>query len=434
MIKLSDTQIKKIAIIAAAIYAAFILVVLLVLVINGKTTRQNREAQTTSVTKSLFEEEKAEVPQSWENEAPPTTQPEEQKAADKEAAAPVADKEPPPKAKPEEKPADKPADKPAAPEEKNTKTETPKDAPASQAPPAAQPERQAVALPEKAALPAAVQSTWQKFARPFDQQDVRPRIALIILDMGMASATTQSAIQDLPGAVSLAFSSLAPSLEADMLKARAAGHEMILTVPMEPNNYPQNDPGPGSLLVALPDAENNARLQRAMARTDGYVGIMPNMGEKFVTVENKMSSVLEAIQKEGLMIVDGTQAADSVIPALSRLIRVPFARVDGVIDAAARNALDVQLQSLESKARDRGQIVIAIKPYPVIFEKLATWIQTLDKKGIVLAPVSAVTSSFERVPVKKGAQTENVDPAAAMAPVAPANDKADSVASPAKAP
>ncbi len=232
-----------------------------------------------------------------------------------------------------------------------------------------------------------------KYARPFNQQDVRPRIALIIADMGMAAAATQSATQDLPGEVTLAFSSLAPNIESDMAKASAAGHEMLLSVPMEPVNYPQNDSGPNSLLVALPDPENVARLQHALARSQGFVGVIPYMGEKFVLAEEKLAPVMDELRRDNLLIVDSTMTEQSRIPPLARMAKLPYARSDVLIDAAARDALDAQLANLENIARKNGHVVAIIKPYPIAFEKLAAWVQTLEGKGLVLAPASAVTSA-----------------------------------------
>jgi polysaccharide deacetylase 2 family uncharacterized protein YibQ len=92
------------------------------------------------------------------------------------------------------------------------------------------------------------------------------------------------------------------------------------------------------------------------------------------------------------MIVDGTMIGSSMIPPLARLVKIPFARADMMIDSAARTAIDAQLATAEAIAQERGQVTVVIKPYPVTFEKLVAWITTLDAKNMILAPVSAVTS------------------------------------------
>jgi polysaccharide deacetylase 2 family uncharacterized protein YibQ len=393
---LSASQKRNAIIGGVGLFAVIALLVWGMLWVNRVTTVQNRDAQATSVTVSLVEK-KAEVPQSWQEEEKPA-EPEAEVAVPApapKAMPPVVEQESQPEVKPvEEVPVTEKAPEPKPAEEavQVTKPEE-QQSPVAEMP-AAPVQEQPVAEPSPVTppVPPAALPLWQKYARPFDLADTRPRIALIITDMGMAAASTQAAIQDTPGAVTLAFSALAPNIEADMLKARAAGHEMLLAVPMEPDNYPQNDAGPNSLLVSLQDADNVARLNRSLSRSDGYVGIIPVMGEKFVTFEKKLAPVIDVLRKETLIAVDSTMVGASMIPPLARLVKIPFARADLLIDSAARGAIDDQLAMAEAMAQERGQVTIIVKPYPIIFEKLAAWIATLDAKNMILAPVSAVTS------------------------------------------
>jgi polysaccharide deacetylase 2 family uncharacterized protein YibQ len=48
--------------------------------------------------------------------------------------------------------------------------------------------------------------------------------------------------------------------------ARAKGHELLLQVPMEPFDYPNNDPGPRTLLTSLANEQNVNRLHWLMSR------------------------------------------------------------------------------------------------------------------------------------------------------------------------
>jgi polysaccharide deacetylase 2 family uncharacterized protein YibQ len=362
--------------VALIVYVAVIAAVVAWLSANSKDTIQRREAQSPSATVNL-PGKTPEVPPSWQAPAPP----------------------PPAMPPPVTPPAVAPEAKPEAPAPEQTKAPEPaKPEPAK--PDAAKPE--AAASPVAAPLPPAVTTNpdaapppqkWQKYARPFDQKDTRPRIGLIIADLGMASTATQAAIQDLPGEVTLAFSSAAPDIEGWLAKSRAAGHENILTIPMEPDNYPQNDPGPNTLLLSLPDKDNVSRIRWAMARGDGYVAVTPYMGEKFVTDEQKLVPVLDVVREQQIMVLDGTMNKDSLIAPLSRLGHIPFVRSDMVIDAAASSqAIDTQLDALEKLARAKGQAIGVALPYPVTFDKLKDWIAGLGKKGIVLAPLTAMAS------------------------------------------
>ena len=56
-------------------------------------------------------------------------------------------------------------------------------------------------------------------------------------------------------------------------RARREGHEVLLQAPMEPFGYPDNDPGPQTLLTSLTPEQNIERLYWLMSRFHGYVGI-----------------------------------------------------------------------------------------------------------------------------------------------------------------
>lgn len=360
----------------------------------GEDTLQRRRAVTPFADFWLVEKPVEKAPASWQET--PKEEPVKQEAKAEEVAPeakpeqateqPVAEK-----AEAEKPVAEQPAQTPI-PEKTEPAAKTETEAPAStEAAPQAE-QQPVAAMPEAKALPVA-KPAWQKFARSFDATQAQPRIGLVIGNLGLARSATQAAIQDMPGDVTLAFSSLSPDIETNVASARAAGHEVLLGVPMEPDNYPQNDPGPNALLVQSPNDENVKRLQWALARSEGYVGVMPMMGEKFVTQEDKLVPVLQTLKQEGLLFLDATGVKASTVAPLSRLARMPFARGDIKIDAsAARNAIDAQLIALEQLAREHGQAIGVALPYPVTFEKLKAWIATLEEKGLVLAPVTALVS------------------------------------------
>jgi len=232
---------------------------------------------------------------------------------------------------------------------------------------------------------------WQVYARPFDPNDKRPRIALIIGGLGQSSAATEAAIQRLPGAVTLAYTAYARNLPQWVDLSRAAGHEVLLTLPMEPVGYPANDPGPHTLLVSLSEAENRARLTWLMSRFAGYSGVVNLMGSRFTTEAGALKPVLDELNKRGLLFVDSRSSLSSVAGKMAGEIKLPRAVNNRFIDTkAARPEIDKRLEELEQIARSEGVAVGIGAPYPVTIERITQWVQQLDGKGIALAPVSAV--------------------------------------------
>lgn len=92
---------------------------------------------------------------------------------------------------------------------------------------------------------------WQVYARRFDQADRRPRVALVIAGLGLDAEASRAAIAQLPAAVTLGFSPYAHELPNWIGAARQAGHEVLLGLPLEPADFPREDPGPGTLLTSL---------------------------------------------------------------------------------------------------------------------------------------------------------------------------------------
>jgi hypothetical protein len=122
---------------------------------------------------------------------------------------------------------------------------------------------------------------WRAYARPFAAPTGQPRVAVVVEGLGMSEAVTKAAIDTLPGAVTLSFVAYTHDLQGALARARAAGHEVLVEMPMEPYDYPQNDPGPSTLRTDLTPTQNIARLEEVLAHGSGYIGIMNYLGAKF---------------------------------------------------------------------------------------------------------------------------------------------------------
>ena len=109
-------------------------------------------------------------------------------------------------------------------------------------------------------------------------------IAIVIGGLGVSAAVTQQAMEKLPGPVTFAFSPYGTDVDRLVDQcARADGHEVLLQAPMEPFDYPDNDPGPQTLLTSLSPDQNLDRLYWLMSRFQGYVGVANYMGARFTS-------------------------------------------------------------------------------------------------------------------------------------------------------
>jgi polysaccharide deacetylase 2 family uncharacterized protein YibQ len=231
---------------------------------------------------------------------------------------------------------------------------------------------------------------WQVYARPFDRSDRRPRIAIVIVGLGLAMPDTQAAIERLPPATTLAFNPYAGELPDWLQKARGAQHEVLLTVPMEPVDYPREDPGPETLLTALTPRQNLDRLEWTMGRAAGYVGLTNLMGSRFLTAATELKPILEVIKGRGLLFLETRAANQTAVAALGQELALPQAVSDRDLDSTLSPAgIDQALAELEPIARRKGSAIGTGSPYPLTIDRLVAWAGALESKGLVLAPLSA---------------------------------------------
>ena len=216
-----------------------------------------------------------------------------------------------------------------------------------------------------------------------------PVVAIVVGGLGVGAAKTTDAIMKLPPAVTLAFTPYGADPAKLAERARAQRHEILLQVPMEPFDYPDNDPGPQTLLTTLTPEQNLDRLHWHFSRFQGYAGIANFMGARFTATDSVMQPIIREAAKRGLGYLDDGSSPRSTAPSLTTAQAVPFAKADFTIDAVPTSAeIDRALVKLETLAKERGQAVGVASALPISIERLAAWIKTLDGRGIMLVPLT----------------------------------------------
>jgi polysaccharide deacetylase 2 family uncharacterized protein YibQ len=229
------------------------------------------------------------------------------------------------------------------------------------------------------------------YSAPGPRDASKPRIALIVTDMGMMARNTRRAIAEMPPEVTFAFSPYAPNLIEWGEEARRTGHEVLLMIPMEPENYPQNDPGPLSLLTSYSTRENVGMLKASLGTFTGYVGIINHMGSRFTAAADSLRPVLDELQTRGLMIVDSRASQFSRAINMARAIGLPSAYNNRYVDDnLSLEAIAAELTELENYARASGSAVGVAHNYPVTINAVNRWAAGLEARGIVLVPVTSV--------------------------------------------
>lgn len=232
------------------------------------------------------------------------------------------------------------------------------------------------------------------YARPF-APTARPMIGIVMTGVGIGARGTSDAIARLPGEVTLAFAPYGRDLENQVLRARRDGHEILLQVPMEPQDYPDSDPGPHTLKAQAPLRENIERLHWLMSRFQGYIGLTNFMGGRLMAETGPYGGLLEEINRRGLMFLDDGTAPQGKTADIGSRIGLPVLVADRVHEASGK-PLETLLREAEDLARRNGRAILTVPALPANIEKLVAWERGLAAREIVLAPISAILERARR--------------------------------------
>jgi uncharacterized protein len=233
------------------------------------------------------------------------------------------------------------------------------------------------------------QAAWLRNARPLADTKSLPAVAIVIDDLGLGAQFTRQAIA-LDGAVTLALMTYADHLSEWTGAARAAKHELLVHVPMQPING-KIDPGPKALTVGMSQAEILDRLRWGLGRMDGYVGINNHMGSRFTQDRAGMAVVMAEVKARGLLFLDSVTIGRTVGPATAAPMRVPFAERNVFLDDVATVAgVSRQIAVLEQVARKHGTAIAIGHPHPATLDVLAQWLPKAVSRGIAVVPLTSV--------------------------------------------
>ena len=218
-----------------------------------------------------------------------------------------------------------------------------------------------------------------------------PRIAIFVSGMGLSDAATRAAIKKMPPAVSLAFVPYGASVAASVAAAKAAGHEVLLQVPMQSGEGPS--PGPHALRADESSGAATQDLAWLMGRFDGYDGVANLLGAPVTGDAKAMNAILKAVASRGMFYLDDGTSRRSLGPSLAAGLGVPALVCDVILDATADPAVvRGNLDTLASIARGKGSAIGMASGLPDHLAAIARFAAGLGAQGITLVPVSALVA------------------------------------------
>jgi hypothetical protein len=219
------------------------------------------------------------------------------------------------------------------------------------------------------------------------------RIAIIVGGLGLSQTGSNYAIDKLPEDITLGFAGNGNSLQRWMQSARRNGHEIILQVPFEPFDYPNNNPGRGTLVTTNDPVSNLGLLHEAMGRITNYTGIGNFMGGRFLSDPEALEPVMRDVARRGILFFDDGTSSRSLTETFSKTLGVPFVAADIVLDVKPQKGEVLQkLDDLERIARRNGFAVGTASAFTDSVDAIAEWSNEAKARGIEIVGLSAVAT------------------------------------------
>jgi uncharacterized protein len=181
-------------------------------------------------------------------------------------------------------------------------------------------------------------------------------VAMIIDDAGYNLDELQ-AFLDLPGPLTVAVLPNLPHSREAAARVLAAGKDLILHCPMQPEGG--ENPGPGALYVGQSAATVGSLLDAAFASVPGALGMNNHMGSAATADPTLMTDVLGYLKKKNLFYIDSRTTADTVGPRIAGELGVPFTQRDVFIDDdPAPDKVGSAFDAGAVEARNQGTVVM----------------------------------------------------------------------------
>lgn len=229
------------------------------------------------------------------------------------------------------------------------------------------------------------------YRKPFAYNTDQKLIALIIDDYGLSRAQSLDSARTLPGEITFLLSPYANDADAMQKTARSNGHELWLKLPMENENFPQDDPGSKAILSRASLEKNMDNLRWTLSRTSGYAGLALYNDLAFSRTKSTLSAILKASIDRGLGLFDMNISAPAQIKDTAERFNAPYIKNEIFFhDPKWAGDTSAAAELLETLAESRGHAVGIFKNYPDTLAFIERWVPELERKGFTLAPLSAI--------------------------------------------
>ncbi len=221
-----------------------------------------------------------------------------------------------------------------------------------------------------------------------DSRHANPKVAIIIDDLGL-NLSIANALLDLE--IPLSFSILPGLAYSEEIARRAhfSNRDVLFHIPMEPQKYPEIDPGPYSLLSSMGPKTLEKTLKEGLASIPYVIGANNHMGSKLTEDKWAMRLVLGHLKKLGLFFIDSRTSSRSKAFQVARKMGLRTAKRNVFLDSERnRDFIVKQFRKLKISALSKGSSIGIGHPNRITLSVLKEVIPRFRESGIRFVSVS----------------------------------------------
>jgi polysaccharide deacetylase 2 family uncharacterized protein YibQ len=226
--------------------------------------------------------------------------------------------------------------------------------------------------------------------RPQPAPGARGRLAILLDDAGQSKELLQLAMA-MPQEIGVSVLPFLPH-SAEVAEAmHRSGHEVWLHLPMEPEGYPRNDPGPGAVLSSMSSSDIRKAVHAALNNVPHTIGVNNHMGSKATADLRTMTWVMQELKDRGKMFIDSRTTRNTMAEEAAKAQGVPVGRRHVFLDnQRQRAAIRRQLDEAVYRCRLEGRAIAIGHLAKVTLEVLDQELPSLSKRGADLVAPSAL--------------------------------------------
>jgi len=211
------------------------------------------------------------------------------------------------------------------------------------------------------------------------------KVALFIRGFGVVDPTDIDEIFALKTKFSASIIPFTPFHEKSYTRLKADNRELFVALPMEPVDYPKNNPGEFAVYLRHSDHEIVSLTNKVLDVFPDAVGVTNHMGSAVMQDRRVMMRIFSMVKKRDLKFIDGHNIAQSICCNMAEEFDIHSDIVDVVVDAVdtayAVSAPRFFEYALQSRLYDKG-LILALRANESSVDILCDNIRHLQNLGV----------------------------------------------------